>query len=308
MAELTLYSGDGRRTWAWAAVPLAWLFIYAAARVAGLAAGLVGLQASGASGRWQDNIAALFAWGLVLLILWAWLRWREGRSLRSIGLPRGWKRFGGGFVLGVVLVVIVVAAAIGLGGYDINGLGAWYDHLTPTWLFASTLVLIGTVLQASVMEALFRGWLMQTIAAQWGARLAVLASVLLFAWVQAGDVMRAPEAMLGAVNLSLLAWLLAQIAMRDNALWAACGLNAAWRLVTGLGLGLNIDGYHLNVTPMVVAIGGNPEAPWWLTGGDFGPDGSVLMTVVLCAVLLLRLRDGRKRRRERDDDDDDFVE
>ncbi len=308
MSGLTLYSAEGRRTWAWVAVPLAWLFVFAAARLAEFVAGLVGLHASGASGRWQDNIVALFAWGLVLLILWAWLKYRERRSLRTIGLPRGWGRFGGGFALGAVIVVLVVAGEVALGGYTIDGPGAWYDHLTPTWLFATILVLIGTVLQASVMEALFRGWLMQTVAAKWGRELAVLLSVLLFASIQAGDVMRAPEAMLGVANLGLLAWLLAQVVLRNNALWVACGLNAAWRLVTGLGFGLNIDGYHLNVTPMLLAIGDNPEAPWWLTGGDFGPDGSVLMTLILGAMLLMTRRGGRRHRRERDDDDDDFME
>lgn len=310
MAGITLYSADGRRTWAWAALPLAWLFIYAAARASGLLAGLVGLQSSGASGRWQDNIAALFAWGLVLLILWAWLTYREGRSLRSIGLPARWQAFRGGFMLGLAMVVAAVAALVGLGVYDIGGPGAWYNHLTPTWLFATSLVLAGTVLQASVMEALFRGWLMQSVAAQWGRSLAVVSNVALFAWIQASDVVRAPEAMLGAVNLALMAWLLCRVALRDGQLWGACGLNAAWRLVTGLGFGLNIDGYHLNVTPMLLAVDGNPEAPWWLTGGDFGPDGSLAMTLVVGVILLVTRTKGtaKDRRRRESHDDDDIID
>ncbi len=299
----TLYSGEGRRTWAWTAGPLAWLFIYSAARVAGFAAGLVGLQASGVSGRWQDNIAGLFAWGLVLLILWAWLKYREGRSLRSVGLPAGWGRFGGGLVLGAVMLVAVVVPGVLLGGFQIYHPGAWYDHLTPTWLLASSLVLIGTAVQATAMEALYRGWLTQTVAARWGLRLAILANVLTFAYIQAGDVTRGPQAMLGAVNLALFAWLLSSLAVRENAVWGAAGLHAAWMLVMGLGLGLNVDGNHLNVTPMLLAAAPVDEAPWWLSGGDFGPDGSVLVTAVLGVVLLLRRRSAPRRGHDYDDDE-----
>lgn len=303
MNGFTLYSGEGRRTWAWIAVPLAWLFVFAAAQGAGLLAGLVGLQASAASGRWQDNIAGLFAWGLVLLILWAWLKYREGRSLRSVGLPAGWGRFGGGFALGVVMLVAVIVPGVLLGGFQIYHLGAWYDHLTPTWLLASSLVLAGTVVQTTAMEALYRGWLMQTVAARWGARLAILASVATFVYIEAGDVPRGPQVVLGAVNLALFAWLLSSLAVRENAVWGAAGLHAAWVLVMGLGLGLNVDGSHLNVTPMLLAAAPQDEAPWWLSGGDFGPDGDVLVTAVLGAVLLSRRRSAARRAHDYDDDE-----
>ena len=301
------HEDSGRRTWAWLAVPLAWLFVFLAAQAAGFLGGLIGLQPSGASGRWQDNIAGLFAWGLVLLILWAWLRWREGRPLRGLGLPARWGRFGISLLLGVVAVAMVVAAGVALGGFEIVHPGAWYDHLTPLWFLASSLTIVGTALQAVTMEALYRGWLTQTVARRWGMGLAILANAVTFTYIEAGDVTRGPEAMAGAVNLMLMAWLLSSMALRSGALWGACGLHAGWNLAMGLGFGLNIDGNHLNVTPMLLAVLPGLDAPWWLTGGDFGPDGSLLVTVALGVVLLVRSV-GRKRRRRRDYDDDEVTD
>ncbi len=306
MDRLRLYSDEGRRTWAWAAVPLAWLCVFVAARGAGLLFGLAGLQPSGASGRWQDNIAGLFAWGVVLLILWAWLRWREGRSLRDIGLPSRWGRFGGGLALGLVMAVAAMAAGVMLGGFEIVHPGAWYDHLTPLWFLASTLTIAGTVMQAAAMEGLYRGWLMQAVARRWGVGLAIAANAVTSAYIAAGDVTRGPEVVVGAVNLALLAWLLSSLALRDGVLWGACGLHAGWNLALGLGFGLNLDGNHLNVTPMLLAMLPQLDAPWWLTGGDFGPDGSLVVTAVIGLGLLSRLM-GRKTRRRRDDDDDEVL-
>ncbi len=296
MADLDNPVAEGRRrTWAPLTVPLVWLFIFAGVWVSGWIARAVGLQVSAGSGRWQDNIAALFASGPVLLALWLWLRFFEGRGLAAAGLGRfKGARFGSGFLAGTGLVVAVVAAGWGLGGYEFNGLGAWYDHLTPTWLFASLLAIVGVFLQASVTEALFRGWMLGTVARQWGAVIAVAVNLLAVALIQGGNAFRAPEATIGAVNFILIAWLLSLSALRDGALWGVCGFHAAWNLMMGWGFGLNVDGGHMSITPAVLAMGTAYEAPVWLTGGDFGPDGSLLMTVAVTAVLAWRLMRGVK--------------
>lgn len=284
-----------RRTWAPLTVPLVWLFIFAGVWTSSHLAGLLRLQVSAGSGRWQDNIAALFASGPVLLLLWLWLRFFEGRGLTAAGLGRfNGGRFGSGFLAGTILVVVVAAAGWGLGGYQLNGLGAWYDHLTPTWLFASVLAIAGVILQASVTEALFRGWMLDTVARQWGGVAAVGINLLAVALIQGGGAFRAPEAMIGAVNFVLMAWLLSLGALRDGTLWGVCGFHAAWNLMMGWGLGLNVDGGHLNVTPAVLNMSASYEAPFWLTGGDFGPDGSALMTAVIIAVLAWRFVRGAK--------------
>lgn len=296
-----------RRTWPLLTLPLAWLFIQAAGWSAEMLARLAGLHAAAVSGNWPDNIAALFAWGLVLVALWLWLRYFEHRALVTLGfIGKGGGRFIAGLLLGAVMTMVAVGAIVALGGYVVSGPGAWFDHLTPTWLFASVLTIAGTVVQAGAKEALFRGWMLQTVLVRWGTGLAILMNVFAFALFHALHFTPAPEALIGIVNLALMAWLLSLLTLRDGLLWGVCGVQAGWTLTTTWGLGLNGNGEHLNVTPLLLTFDQGEEAPWWLTGGAFGPNGSVAMTLVLGAVLLWALsRHKRKARVEHDEFDDD---
>lgn len=293
-----LYQGQ-RSTPAWLTVPLAIVTLYAVPWIANHVLVFVGLRASAADGVWQDNILALFVTGLVLAALWFWLTRREHRGLGDIGLMRPWSRsFWPGFVFGTVLVAVVVGAGLYTGFYDLNSPGAWYDHLTPTWLVAVPLAIIGSIIQVITLEALFRGWMMQAMAARWSGFAAVFVSSLVFVLSQAGDPRPSPEAALCALNLFLFSWYFALSAIRDDDLWGVIGTHAALVLVTGLGLGLNLDGNHLNVTPMIVNLSPHDGAPDWLSGGAFGPDGSALMTVLALGCVSWRLlRDRRPKPR-----------
>lgn len=291
--------GGGRRTWAPLTVPLVWLFIYVGVMASGWLARPFGLQISAGSGRWFDNIAALFASGPVFLVFWLWLRFYEGRTLDTIGLGRfNGARFGAGMLAGAVLVAIVAAVGWGLGAYQLNGLGAWYDHLTPTWLMASLLAISGTIVQATVTETLFRGWMLGTVARQWGGAAAVAVNLLAVALIQGGSAFRGgPEMLVGAVNFVLMAWFLSLCTLRDGTLWGVCGFHAAWNLAMGWGLGLNVDTGHLNVTAAILDMDANYDAPAWLSGGNFGPDGSLLMTGVIVLFLLGRGMGGMRVKR-----------
>lgn len=299
-----------RRTWPLLTLPLAWLFIQAGGWSAEMLARLVGLHASAASGNWPDNIGALFAWGLVLLVLWLWLRYFEHRSLVTVGFfDRGGGRFAVGLLLGAVMTIVAVAGITATGAYVIAGPGAWFDHLTPTWLLAATLVILGSVVQAGAKEALFRGWMLQTVASRWGVGAAITLNVFAYALIHGLHFTPAPEAIVGILNLAGMAWLLSLLALRDGSLWGVCGIHTGWTLATGLGFGLNIDGEHLNVTPMLLAVTQGEGAPWWLTGGDFGLNGSMVMSLVIGAVLLWALSRSRKARTHVvHDDDHDYDE
>lgn len=301
MAGTDLYSpGPHRRTWAFLTIPLVWLFIYAGVWVSGKIARVFGLYVSAASGRWQDNLTALFASGPVLLLLWLWLRLFERRPLSSVGLG-SWqgKRFGMGFLSGVLVVVLAVVQIGLIAQYEITGLGAWYDHLTPTWLFASLLAIIGTILQATVTEALFRGWMLQNTAGRWGGVLAVVFNIAACLLIQGGPgALRSPETMLGVTNIAILSAYMCLRAMRDQSLWGICGFHAAWNLTMGWGLGLTVDGGRLNITPALLKIEAPVEDIWLWSGGDFGPNASIIMTgmaMVLVGTCLTGKRRGPKQ-------------
>ena len=302
MARFELYSGryaGQRPTWALLTLPLTWAFIFYGNGLADRIAMIFGQHASAANPVWSHNIWAQFGSAVILGLFWLWLHFWERRRLGDVGLyrPPLWGRFGRGFGLGFIFVAVVVAAGIAIGVLTIDGPGTLYTNPTPIWLLATPLAIIGTSIQAATSEILFRGWIMDAFASRWSGWIAVAVSVVFFTYMQGVDPSQSPEATVCVVNIALMTWFLSLRAMADGTLWGVCGLHAAWTLSMGLGFGLNIDGRHLSFTPALLNVVTTDGAPNWLSGGDWGPDGSLLMTVVAGGAVLWQALRGRRTRR-----------
>ena len=304
MAKFELYSAryaGQRSTWALLTLVLTWLFIFHGNGLADRIAMLFGQHASAANAVWSHNIWAQFGSAVILSLFWLWLHFWEKRTLGDVGLSRPplWSWFWRGLMIGFIFVAIVVAAGIILGVLTITGPGTLYSNPTPIWVLATVLAVIGTTIQASTSEILFRGWIMDAFASRWNGWIAVAASVVFYTYMQGINPAWSPEATVCVVNIALMTWFISLCAIEDGTLWGVCGLHAAWTLTTGLGFGLDIDGRHLSFTPAILNVVPTDGAPNWLSGGSFGPDGSVLMTLVAGGALLWRWSRGRKARRAR---------
>jgi len=304
MAKFELYSAryaGQRKTWAWLTLPLTWLFIFHGNGLADRIAMIFGQHASAANPVWQHNIWAQWGSAAILLLFWVWLHFWEKRNLDEIGLTRPplWGWFWRGFGQGFIFVAAVVVAGLFIGVLTVSGPGTFYSNPTPIWLFAAPTAFVGTVIQASTSEILFRGWIMQAFASRWSGWIAVAVSIVFFTYMQGVDPSWSPEATVCVVNIALWTWFLSLTVLEDGTLWRVCGLHSAWRLTTGLGFGLNIDGRHLNFNPAILNVVTNDAAPNWLSGGGFGPDGSLLMTLVVGGALVWKWRSGRRGRQAR---------
>ena len=133
-------------------------------------------------------------------------------------------------------------------------------------------------------ELLFRGYLFQKVRA-WRRRFAIGVGAILFGSLHTID---RPVAL---VNLIIAGVLLALAYELFERLWFPIGLHLAWNLASGPILGYGVSGF-LSETSLF-AIAGNGRA--WLTGGDFGLEGSIWAGMVELAgvFLLLWLRKPR---------------
>jgi len=129
-------------------------------------------------------------------------------------------------------------------------------------------------------ELLFRGYAFQKLHA-WRRRFAIVFVALVFAGVHSGN---SSVTLLGLANVFLGGVLLGLAYERYCRLWFPIGLHLAWNVTSGPILGHEVSGFE-PIRSVFVEMGGGPL---WLTGGEFGIEGSVLMTLVeLVGIVLL---------------------
>ena len=131
-------------------------------------------------------------------------------------------------------------------------------------------------------ELLFRGYAFQKL--HRASRLFALVFVaLVFAGLHAGNEAASP---LGIANVFLGGLFLGLAWERYRRLWFPIGIHLGWNLMSGPILGHEVSGYE-GARTLLVEVG---EGPPWLTGGEFGIEGSVWMTLIELAAIALLLR------------------
>jgi len=301
MAGIELYAERKRRhrrTWTVAAVVLAIVFMVGGqlgAFYPAIKAGFI--TPGGGSDGWPQlayELGAAFGLGSVLVLLWAWLFERRGPA--TLGLNAGGPmRFLRGYGLGLAFLLTVVGVIWAAGGYVVEGTGAFGSAAVGAALLPIGVLMLGFIIQGSSEELLFRGWLMQLIASRHGLWIAVVANSALFALAHAGNMEPSKELFVGLANIVLFGLFISLYAVREGSLWGVCGWHAAWNWLLGLGFGLEVSGLKIDSLPLITDLTAAPGAAWWLTGGAFGPEASVVTTaVLLTGAIVLALR-GRTR-------------
>jgi len=301
MAGIELYAERKRRhrrTWTVAAIVLGAVFMVGGQLGAYLPAIATGfISPGGGADGWPQlayELAAAFGLGSVLVLLWAWLFERRGPS--ALGLnARGPMRFVRGYLIGLTFLLAVIGAIWVAGGYVVEGGGVFGSAAVGAALLPIGVLLLGFIIQGSSEELLFRGWLMQLIASRHGLWIAVVANSALFALAHAGNIEPSKELYVGLANIVLFGLFISLYAVREGSLWGVCGWHAAWNWLLGLGFGLEVSGTVIETTPLITDLTGAPGAAWWLTGGVFGPEASVVTTAVLLIGTVVLIVRGRTR-------------
>ncbi len=131
-------------------------------------------------------------------------------------------------------------------------------------------------------ELLFRGYPFQKLL-RWNRHFALAFMAMVFAALHLGnDAVTA----LGLLNIFLGGILLGLAYERYTRLWFPIGFHLAWNLTTGPILGHEVSGYE-TMRSILIETGGGSDL---LTGGEFGIEGSVLMTIVELAAIALLIR------------------
>ncbi|WP_454085735.1 CPBP family intramembrane glutamic endopeptidase [Georgenia sp. Marseille-Q6866] len=259
-------------------------WVRATALLVALVAGMV-VTSSIASALDHPVVALLSGPLLAVLMLWLY-RFLVGRVERRPVLelaPRGAaRRVLTGLAGGLFLAAATIGALALLGAYQVTGWGSLSDALTVVGMMCAVAV---------AEEVVFRGVVLRLLEPRWGTWLALGGSSALFGLVHLVN----PSASLwGATAIAVEAGLLLGAAyVATRSLWLPIGLHLGWNVTIVAVFGTVTSGAEAHGALVTAGTSG----PTWLTGGDFGPEASVVAVLLCSAVtavlLVLAHRRGR---------------
>ena len=211
--------------------------------------------------------------------------WLRERRLPPIGLEGPIRRSIGEVAASFLLAMGAILAAHALIMMTAGSRMVWGEGVGAAEVFALMLP------AALHEEILMRGYAFQRLAA-WSRTGAVAIGSLVFALLHLANLGMGTIAfmniMLGGVLLSLAFFI-------RSSLWVPIGLHFGWNFASGPVLGHEVSGYDPESSLWRTIDGG----PRWLSGGSFGIEASLWITLVelaLIALLIARLRNGSRPR------------
>jgi uncharacterized protein len=231
----------------------------------------------------RTDIAAIVIFGVTIALVMLWVRFFERRPLAGLGFNgQTFKRLARGAGIGWLSLSLVIALIWGFGGYRVSAPGIIQSGL---WvgLLPVLALLAGTFIQSTFEEVVLRGWLMPIVASRHGLWAGIVLSTAIFTALHAVNIKASPELTLGLINVFLAGSFLALYAITERSLWGVCAWHATWNWLLGTGFALKVSGATPGVPPLIAGLEATPASAWWLTGGSFGPEASIVTTAVLMA-------------------------
>jgi membrane protease YdiL (CAAX protease family) len=217
-------------------------------------------------------ISAFF---LMYVFVGLWVYFFEKRPFWTIGYEskNALMRYGRGFLIGALLFggAVGILSAFGTLNFEEGD-----PALQGTAALGGVLiVLAGWVVQGGAEEIVTRGWILPVLGARYRPWVGLAVSSLIFAGMH---IFNSNLSVIAMVNLALFGVFAGLYAMREGSLWGISALHTVWNWVQGNIFGFEVSG---------MAAGGGTlfnlkeAGPDWLTGGAFGPEGGLAVTLVL---------------------------
>ena len=222
----------------------------------------------------------------IALVLWLW-RAVDGRPLAALGLERRfavrqWLRGAGVAALMMGFIVLVWYTLVDGARWGVNG-----DPLRAVVVVLGGLV--GFAIQGPAEEILFRGYILETVQAEWGRRWAVAISAVAFGLVHAPNPAFNPIALVNLVLFGVAAALY-KVRVDQGQLWGVFGIHTVWNWLQQVVFGLPNSGILSTPDNALFTVSPDASLPEPIWGGGFGPEGTLAATLVLLALIGASLR------------------
>lgn len=249
--------------------------VVAAFVTVGPEAAMAFIQSNGGGSSAGHMAILILGFAPIYFLVWLWLWLFESRPFWTVGLERGqvaWK-YGRGLLVGLLMFSISVGIFAVFGFTEIESIGLRVNGAAV--LGGALLVLLGWVVQGAAEEVLARGFLFPVIGTRWGTVTGIVASSSVFALLHLLNPNLSSIAML---NLFLFGAFTALYALYEGGLWGVFAIHSIWNWAQGNLYGFEVSGQEVGSAIVFDLMETGPD---WLTGGPFGPEGGLAVTLVL---------------------------
>jgi hypothetical protein len=163
-----------------------------------------------------------------------------------------------------------------------GGLQLYFDFSAASW-GVFFVVLLATALGAAVRQTVFAGFPFQRLTDAVGPSIATIAVACFVGFTLTQDLQ---VSRVGILTVILLQVLLCVAALRTGSLWMGWALDVAARLCLGAVFGLPVGGSG-RYTSLILS---NSRAPEWLSGGVYGPAGSLVAPLAVLVGIYVVVR------------------
>lgn len=202
----------------------------------------------------------------------------DRKTLTSLGLE--WDRFAvpdllSGFLNSALVMAGIYFVMLGADLIEFHGFTWWTDGSAPganvqAWVLPAVLaILFKLAIVAWWEELVFRGYLLQNLMAGIGLKWSIVLSSLVFGL---GHLFNPDATLLSALLIALITPQLIYAYLKTGRLWLPMGIHLGWNFFQASVFGFPASG---QVSPSLISQ--SPVGPDWLSGGQFGVEGSLLI-------------------------------
>jgi membrane protease YdiL (CAAX protease family) len=169
-----------------------------------------------------------------------------------------------GILIGAILQSLTIFAMYVNGSYSISSVNSFL-YIIP----ALTISISSGIFE----EILFRGVLFRILEEKLGSYIALIISALFFGFIH---YLNPNSSFIAALGIAIQAGLLLGLVyMYTRSLWLPIGLHFAWNFFQSGIYGAKVSGITIEKSLFTSII----EGPSLITGGEFGPEGSIQATI-----------------------------
>ena len=252
---------------------IALIFLAGGVFLAAVLADLINALLNGKqNGMLEGFVQMILVSGFSILAYWFYCGLVEGTDLNDMKMKHLASQLGIGILLGLGFISIIMIVLALTGNYHVMGWNK-ISVLFPVFVIS---------IQAGIMEEIMgRGIIFRIVEDGLGTFFSILISAFIFGFLHSWN---DNATWFSSVSIALTAGLvLALLYVWTRQLWIPIGMHFAWNFTLG-----GIYGAPVSGGDRPGLLNSTLEGADWLTGGDFGPEASII-TIVIFGVFALFL-------------------